>query len=155
MSLLTNKLNILVVDDEPEIRKSILRYLSFQTEMEDVVVHQAGSFTEAMEKLEEVHPLILLQDINLPDGNGLQLIRQVKSTYPVIQCIVITGASDLERVMDALSFGASDYLKKPISMEALKTIVLHARERCERWGELIHQEYSESTRQQNPGGASH
>ncbi|NGZ29072.1 MAG: response regulator [Magnetococcales bacterium] len=148
MALLTNKMNLLIVDDEPEIRKTIIRYLSFQTEMDDVILHEAGSFSEALEKLESVHPLIILQDINLPDGNGLQLIRQVKSSYPVIQCVVITGASDLERVLDALSFGATDYLKKPLEMENLKTIVMHARERCERWGELIHQEYSEATRPQ-------
>lgn len=141
MTDVPQKLKILAVDDEPEILRSILRYLSFQPQFQDVAFEEAGTFEEALSKLEEVNPAIILQDINLPDGNGLQFIKQAKKKYPMVQFIVITGASDLDRAMEALSFGAVDYLKKPLDMELLGTVVGEAKNRCDRWGELLWSEY--------------
>ncbi|HIJ85178.1 MAG: response regulator receiver protein [Magnetococcales bacterium] len=135
------KLKIMTVDDEPEIIKSIERFLRFQPQFTDVDFISAQSFDEALEKLENQSPAIVFQDINLPDGNGLQFIKQAKKKYPMIQFIVITGASDLDRAMEALSFGAVDYVKKPLSMDLLGKIATEARERCDRWGELLWEEY--------------
>lgn len=136
------RMKIMVVDDEVEIQNSISRYLSFMPEFDDVDVITASGFDEALERLEKESPLIILQDINLPDGNGLQMIRQVKKTYPMIQFIVITGASDLDRAMEALSYGAADYIKKPINMELLGDMVMEAKKRCDRWGDLLWEEYA-------------
>ncbi|MEO5377629.1 MAG: response regulator [Magnetococcus sp. DMHC-6] len=141
MSAFEKKLKIMIVDDEEIIQNSIDRFLAFQPQFQDAQIILASSFTEALDKVEEFSPLIILQDINLPDGNGLQFIRQIKQTYPYIQFIVITGASDLNRVMEALSFGASDYIKKPIDMEQLSTMIQEAKNRCDRWGELLWNEY--------------
>ncbi|MBF0126240.1 MAG: histidine kinase, partial [Magnetococcales bacterium] len=65
---MTDQIRVMVVDDEPEIRSAIDRYLSFQTELQDLLIIQAGTFNEALNLLEEQSPLIVLQDINLPDG---------------------------------------------------------------------------------------
>lgn len=135
------KLKIMTVDDEPEIIKSIERYLRFQPQFKNVDLINATSFEEALAKLESEAPGIILQDINLPDGNGLQFIRQAKKKFPMVQFIVITGASDLDRAMEALSFGASDYIKKPLVMDLLCRVVAEARDRFDRWGELLWQEY--------------
>lgn len=137
----TQKLKVMIVDDEPMIIKAITRYFALHALSEGVVFHEASSFQESLEKLESVSPNIILQDINLPDGNGLQFIKQAKKKYPMIQFIVITGASDLDRTMEALSFGAVDYLKKPIDMETLGEVVGEALKRCNRWGELLWAEY--------------
>ncbi|MBF0285135.1 MAG: response regulator [Magnetococcales bacterium] len=139
---------ILVVDDEVELQRSIQKYLMFQSEFPNLEVMGAGSFADGLEKAESFRPLVILQDINLPDGNGLQLIRQIKRTYPVIQCIVITGASDFERVLDAMAFGAADYLKKPLDMEILSLVVRNAMERCQRWGGLLQEEYNAGTQEE-------
>lgn len=142
---MTEQIRVMVVDDEAEIRHAIDRYLSFQTELQELEIIQAGSFDEALTRLEEQSPLIVLQDINLPDGNGLQFIRQTKKKYPMIQFIVITGASDLDRAMEALSYGAADYIKKPLNMQTLATVVGEAVTRCRRWGELLWGEYATET----------
>ncbi|MBF0145604.1 MAG: response regulator [Magnetococcales bacterium] len=135
------KLKIMTVDDEPEIIRSIERYLRFQPQFGDVEFISANTFENALEKLEQDNPAIVFQDINLPDGNGLQFIKQAKKKYPMIQFIVITGASDLDRAMEALSFGAIDYVKKPLSMDLMGKIAAEAKERCDRWGELLWEEY--------------
>ncbi|MBF0107573.1 MAG: response regulator [Magnetococcales bacterium] len=135
------RLKIMTVDDEPEIIRSIERYLRFQPQFSEVVFIGANSFEEALVKLENENPAIIFQDINLPDGNGLQFIRQAKKKYPMIQFIVITGASDLDRAMDALALGAADYVKKPLSMDLMGKIATEAKERCDRWGELLWEEY--------------
>ncbi|MEO5331420.1 MAG: response regulator [Magnetococcus sp. YQC-5] len=142
---MTDHIRVMVVDDEAEIRNAIDRYLSFQTELQDLQIIQAGTFNEALTQLEEQSPLIILQDINLPDGNGLQFIRQTKKKYPMVQFIVITGASDLDRAMEALAYGAADYIKKPLDMQMLATVVSEAVTRCKRWGELLWAEYSAET----------
>ncbi|MBF0211996.1 MAG: response regulator [Magnetococcales bacterium] len=142
---MTDPIRVMVVDDEAEIRHAIERYLAFQTELQDLVIIQAGTFEEALTRLEEQSPLIVLQDINLPDGNGLQFIRQTKKKYPMVQFIVITGASDLDRAMEALVYGAADYIKKPLDMPMLATVIGQAVNRCRRWGELLWAEYSETT----------
>lgn len=134
-------LKILVVDDEPEIQRVISRYLAFTVEFQDIRLSLAGSFYEAMQKIEEDPPHIVLQDLNLPDGNGLQLIRQVKSVHPLVQFIIITGASDLDRVMESVVSGAVDYVKKPIQLEKLGEILQDTKRRCLRWGEMFQEEY--------------
>lgn len=137
----SRKITIMTVDDEPEIIKSIERYLRFQPQFSDVNFVGAQSFDAALSMLEDENPAIIFQDINLPDGNGLQFVKQAKKKYPMIQFIVITGASDLDRAMEALSFGAADYVKKPLSMELVGKIAAEALGRCDRWGELLWEEY--------------
>lgn len=153
MATVYEKLRIMVVDDELEIQKMIGRYLAFQPEFADTDILYASSFNDAMEKLESLSPLVVLQDINLPDGNGLQFIKQAKRKYPVIQFIVITGASDLDRVMEALSFGAVDYIKKPLDLETLGVVVREAKQRCDRWGDLLWNEYTAEMGPEEEAGA--
>ncbi|MBF0295789.1 MAG: response regulator [Magnetococcales bacterium] len=142
---MNDPMRIMVVDDEPEIRGAIERYLAFQDDTGEVEIIHAGSFAEGLARLEESSPLIVLQDINLPDGNGLQFIRQTKKKYPMVQFIVITGASDLDRVIEALAHGASDYVRKPLDMPVLATVIREAASRARRWGELLWGEYAAET----------
>lgn len=147
MKELIQAVKILVVDDEEELRKAISRYLTFLPEFQHTQVLHASSFDEAWQVVENEHPLILLQDINLPDGHGLQLIQQVKKVHPMIQCIIITaGVGNLDRVVEALTCGAVDYVKKPLDMERLRVVVGEAVTRCERWWELFHEEYRANER---------
>ena len=131
---MNNKIQILVVDDEKEILKSIERYFSF---FYDVDMLFASTYEEAFEVMEKHHPRMYILDINLPDGNGLKLVKIIKQHSPANQVIMITGASDLDRVFEALESGANDYLTKPLDMAILRSIVSEAVERFQRWYDLI------------------
>jgi len=131
---MNNKIQILVVDDEKEILKSIERYFSF---FDDVEMLFASTFEEALEVMEKYHPRMYILDINLPDGNGLKLVKNIKQHSPANQVIMITGASDLSRVFEALEAGANDYLTKPLDMSILRSLVSEAVERFRRWYDLI------------------
>lgn len=141
MDASSEKIKIMIVDDEEEIQKSIERFLTFQPEFQNVEIIKASTFNQALEKQESFNPQVILQDINLPDGNGLQFIQLVKKKCPYVQFIVITGASDLSRVTDALSFGATDYIRKPIDMESVASIISEAIRRYGRWSLLLWDEY--------------
>jgi len=131
---MSNKIQILVVDDEKEILKSIERYFSF---FDDVDMLFASTYEEAIEIMEKHHPRMYILDINLPDGNGLKMVKTIKQHSPANQVIMITGASDLDRVFEALESGANDYLTKPLDMAILRSIVSEAVERFQRWYDLI------------------
>jgi len=131
---MSNKIQILVVDDEKEILKSIERYFSF---FDDVEMLFASTYEQAIEIMEKDHPRMYILDINLPDGNGLKLVKIIKQHSAANQVIMITGASDLSRVFEALESGANDYLTKPLDMAVLRSIVSEAVERFQRWYDLI------------------
>jgi two-component system response regulator PilR (NtrC family) len=131
---MSNKIHILVVDDEKEILKSIERYFSF---FDDVEMLFASTYEQAIETMEKYHPRMYILDINLPDGNGLKLVKIIKQHSAANQVIMITGASDLSRVFEALESGANDYLTKPLDMAILRSIVSEAVERFKRWYDLI------------------
>jgi two-component system response regulator PilR (NtrC family) len=131
---MSNKIQILVVDDEKEILKSIERYFSF---FDDVEMLFASTYEQAIERMEKYHPRMYILDINLPDGNGLKLVKIIKQHSAANQVIMITGASDLSRVFEALESGANDYLTKPLDMAILRSIVSEAVERFQRWYDLI------------------
>jgi two-component system response regulator PilR (NtrC family) len=131
---MSKKIQILVVDDEKEILKSIERYFSF---FDDVEMLFASTYEQAIEIMEKEHPRMYILDINLPDGNGLKLVKIIKQHSAANQVIMITGASDLSRVFEALESGANDYLTKPLDMAILRSIVSEAVERFQRWYDLI------------------
>jgi two-component system LytT family response regulator len=102
------ELKILIVDDEPEARELILYYLkqglfSFSCE-------QAGNGTSALRLLNEFHPDILFLDVNMPEMNGLQLLKEKGSS--VLPAIIFTTAFE-EYALTAFNYEAVDYLLKP------------------------------------------
>jgi len=110
--------NALIVDDN----KLTLRYLRKLLEGEGFTVKTAGSFQEAAAELREGVPDLLLVDLVLPDGPGIDLIRGIESRSAV-EVVVITGHGSADSVVQALHLGASDYLTKPIDEKRLKSIV--------------------------------
>ncbi len=131
------QLKVLVVEDEIEIQKSIKHYFSF---FEQIDIIFASSFLEAKQKIDSLHPPISIIDINLPDGNGLELIKIARKYSAANQVVIITGVSDLTRLIEALEFGAVEYLTKPLDMEFLKERVFEAVSRYKRWYKLIKME---------------
>ena len=133
-----NDIKVLIVDDEEEILKTIKRYLTF---FDKIKIHTASSFEEASQLIEELRPSIAILDISLPDGNGLDLISRFRKYSKVNQAIIITAASDITRVLDAIDLGAVDYLRKPLDMEELRLVVNESINRFKRWRELTLDEF--------------
>ena len=127
-------IKVLIVDDEEEILKTTERYLSF---FEGIELLTASSFEAAKEIISRDEPRVVITDVNLGDGNGLELVKLAHKYTNATQVIVITGASSTTRVVDALELGAIDYIRKPLDMEELKQRLDEACERYRRWQKLF------------------
>ena len=117
------KIRILIVDDNPDTRGHVSRLLYFEDDME--VIGQAINGREGIEQAIELKPHIVLMDINMPDINGLEVVRFVKQNdnfkhIPVI--IVTTEGRDVDRER-GLRLGADRYLIKPFEPEELQGFV--------------------------------
>lgn len=108
------KLTLLIVDDETEFLVSLERPL--KTKYNVLVTNKS---TEVIEMLRSSHIDCILQDIQMPELNGLELLKEIKFTYPHIPILIMTGHGDNEDTVKALKYGASSYIKKPIDIYLL------------------------------------
>ena len=99
---------ILVVDDEVQIRTLLSRML----ELEGYEVCQAGDCRTALEQLEFQSPDVVLCDVFLPDGNGVELVSSVKKTTPNVEIILLTAHGNIPDGVQAIKNGAFDYITK-------------------------------------------
>lgn len=107
---------ILIVDDE----QNILLYLSEALEDDGYAITTKISGKEAIATLEKEEFDLLLVDLKLKDMEGLQVMREAKLRWPDTVIIMLTGHGSLESAMEAIKYGASDYLLKPTSVVDLK-----------------------------------
>lgn len=121
---------VLVVDDEPEARKLVRKYLKL--EFANTEFNEAGDGKEALEIINSWKPNVVISDVNMPKMNGIELLRRVKETTPGTQFVVFTGRDDQDTPIKALRLGASDYLMKPLNMEELSLAVQRA---IKRWND--------------------
>ncbi|MDD3482185.1 sigma-54 dependent transcriptional regulator [Azovibrio restrictus] len=113
---------VLVVDDEADIRELIDLTLSRMGLAADC----AGSVGEAQALLKDNRYQLCLTDMRLPDGDGLQIVRQLSESGSDTPVAVITAYGSAENAVAALKAGAFDYLAKPVSLEQLRTLVKSA-----------------------------
>ena len=117
-----NNIQILVVDDEPDLRTlyelTLLR--------EGFRVAAAGSVQEARQLLDERQFDVLITDMRLPDGLGLELIAQVKAAQRPERCVVITAYGSAENAVECLKAGAFDYLTKPVDLKQFRAVIASA-----------------------------
>ncbi|MFC1717574.1 sigma-54-dependent transcriptional regulator [Candidatus Poribacteria bacterium] len=118
-------LRILVVDDEEDIRT----ILSDRLEMYEYEVLTAADGMEALEKVEEASPDLVLLDILLPKLDGMEVLSRMKDKHPEIPVIMITAHLTVERVVEAmLEQGAYDFFEKPLNFELLMVKIRRALE---------------------------
>ncbi len=110
-------MKILLIEDEAELRKSIKYYLS----QEGYVVESAADFSKASEKAAEYDYDCVLVDITLPKGNGLDLIKQLKTSHSKAGIIIISAKNSLDDKITGLDLGADDYLAKPFNLAELNS----------------------------------
>src|SRR5450830_711198 len=114
--------HILVVDDEPDLRTlyelTLLR--------EGYRLEAAGSLAEARACLDERSFDAVITDMRLPDGLGLDLLKQLRTRQRPERCVVMTAYGSAENAVEALKAGAFDYLTKPVDLKQFRTVVASA-----------------------------
>ena len=114
-------IKVLLADDQELIRESLGFVLGAQGDI--TVVGMAKNGREAIELVRSEKPDVVLMDIRMPEVDGVECTRLIKSAYPNIKVIVLTTFDDDEYVFNALRFGASGYLLKGVSVADLTNAV--------------------------------
>jgi DNA-binding NarL/FixJ family response regulator len=112
---------VLLVDDHTLVRKGLAQVLSFAAE--DAEVSEASSSQEALELLHRVPQDVALVDIRMPGRDGLDLLKEIKETWPTLPVIILTSFDNAEYVRRALADGASGYLLKDALPEDLSQAI--------------------------------
>ena len=120
---------ILMVDDEQSIREMYSQAFSSAGYM----VKAAESAEEAMQILENERYWVMFLDLNLPEMNGVDLCRQIRSDYPMSICYAVTGYASLFELHDCRQAGFEDYFTKPASLLDLLDAAARAFTKIERW----------------------
>jgi len=121
-----DKMRIMLVDDEEGFLLTTKKLL----ERKGIHTITAASGHEALEKLvaESVHVVIL--DVKMPGMDGVAVLKAIKSRYPLVQVVMLTGHGTVESALEGLQSGATDYLMKPIDIDEL---IAKADEAFVRW----------------------
>lgn len=112
----------LVVDDEADAAEMIAALIA----TEGFTVATAGSLKDARRQMALQEPDVVLLDLVLPDGNGMQLVDEVKA-LPGAEVVLITGHASVETSVQALRLGAADYLVKPLNVKQLRGVLSRVR----------------------------
>ena len=103
-------LRLLVVDDHEVVRQGLVALLDRRTEFQ--VVAEAGSVAESIEQSRRFQPDIVIMDVRLPDGSGIEACREIRAELPGTRVVMLTSYPDEEAVLSAIVAGASGYLLK-------------------------------------------
>jgi DNA-binding NtrC family response regulator len=114
---------ILIVDDEPFVADLIHHWVHNVWDYPAII---AGTGEEAILAVREKHPRLILLDINLPDLNGIDVLRAIKSADEHLPVVMISAQESIRTAVEALQAGAYDYLPKPIDTERLQVIIRNA-----------------------------
>ena len=112
-------MKILIIEDEIELLDSIASYLK----NEDFMCEKASTFFEAEDKLISFNYDIILLDINLPDGNGIDLLKIIKAKSPKTGVLIVSAKNSLDDKLEGLDLGADDYITKPFHLAELNSRV--------------------------------
>jgi DNA-binding response OmpR family regulator len=112
-------LNLLIIEDEPDLSRNISRYLLQSL----YVCETAADFRTAQDKLSQGHYDCIILDIGLPDGSGLDLLRQLKQDQQEDGVVIISAKNSLNDKIAGLKLGADDYLTKPFHLAELSARV--------------------------------
>jgi DNA-binding NarL/FixJ family response regulator len=117
MNLHSGRVRILLVDDQALFREGLRTLLSVQTDFE--VVGEAGNGAEAVRRVEELRPHVVLMDLRMPVLDGVAATRQLRRAHPEVRIIILTTFDDDEYVFEGLRAGAVGYLLKDAPSEKL------------------------------------
>src|SRR5207244_9806334 len=117
-----NAVKCLVVDDEPRLRRVLVRLL----EGEGFSCAEAGSGTEALEILQQDPVPLVISDLRMPQMDGVTLLREILARWPDTAVIVVTAVAEVESAVACLQLGALDYVATPFHLDEVRARVMHA-----------------------------
>jgi two-component system response regulator DevR len=117
----TAPLRLLVVDDHEVVRQGLVALLDRRDAFQ--VVAEAGTVAEAIEQAARQEPDIVIMDVRLPDGSGIEACREIRSARPETKVVMLTSFPDEEAVLSAIVAGASGYLLKQIRARDLAAAI--------------------------------
>lgn len=120
-----NALSVLIVDDSSVMRKIVDRSLR-QAGLQIKEVFEAGNGVEALARMQQTRVDLILTDINMPVMDGLELVRQLQAVKNAqnVPIVMITTEAGEAHVVQALSHGASGYIRKPFSPDQIKERII-------------------------------
>jgi len=117
-------IKVFLVDDHEIVRRGLADLIEDDPDL--TVIGEAGDVTHAMARIPALRPDVAVLDVKLPDGNGIELCRDLLSTLDDLRCLILTSFTDEQAMLDAILAGASGYVVKDIKgMEltsAIKTV---------------------------------
>jgi two-component system response regulator DevR len=114
-------LTVFLVDDHEVVRRGVAEMLDEEDDL--TVIGQASSVAEAMARVPALQPDLVLLDVRLPDGNGVELCRDLRSKLPELNCLMLTSFTDEQAMLDAILAGAGGYVIKDIKgMELVSAV---------------------------------
>ncbi|MBF6301932.1 response regulator transcription factor [Nocardia amamiensis] len=114
-------ITVFLVDDHEIVRRGLVDLLSADPELS--VVGEAGDVAQALARIPALRPDVAVLDVRLPDGNGIELCRDLLSKLDDLRCLILTSFTDEQAMLDAILAGASGYVVKDIKgMELAKAI---------------------------------
>ena len=120
-------ISVMIVDDHEVVRKGIRAYLESTSEFK--VVGEASSGLEALDKVADLVPDVVLMDLMMPDMDGIQTTREIKKISPRSQVVVLTSFHEDVHIFPALKAGAISYILKDVKMEDLADALQRAARR--------------------------
>jgi two-component system, NarL family, response regulator DevR len=105
-------IRVFLLDDHEVVREGLRSLLESAEDM--TVVGEASTAADAITRLPLAHPDVAVLDVRLPDGNGVEVCREIRSSHPEIACLMLTSFSDDEALFDAIMAGAAGYVLKEV-----------------------------------------
>jgi len=111
-SMGSDQIRVFLMDDHGIVRRGLADLIGLERDME--VVGEAGSTKDALIRIPAAKPDVAVLDVRLPDGSGVEVCRDIRSSMPEVHCLMLTSYADDEALFDAIMAGASGYVLKEI-----------------------------------------
>lgn len=120
------KIRVMITDDHSLIREGLKQLLEFDGSIE--VVGEASNGIECLEKLDKCNPEVLLLDINMPEKNGIEVLKQMKEDQSQIKVLILTVHNEMDYLMKAVDIGVDGYILKDSESSELKKAIRSVRD---------------------------
>ena len=104
------KITVFLLDDHEVVRSGVRNILSAEADIE--VIGEAGTMASALAQVPELRPNVAVLDVRLPDGDGVSVCREIRSTLPDTACLMLTSYGDDQALLGAIMAGAAGYVLK-------------------------------------------
>jgi two-component system response regulator DevR len=119
----TDTIRVFLLDDHELIRRGIADLLEAEPDL--TVVGEAATAAEALDRIPAAQPHVAILDARLPDGSGIEVCRDIRSSLPAIRCLILTSYDDNDAIFAAVMAGAAGYLLKEIRGNSLINAIRH------------------------------